>query len=113
VESIDQKWSRESPLLNGVPVRSLQIGANGKMSGLQEPQNRTLSYSGAEQPLYPVVNPNDVFNRVFGNTVMPGAPNEEALTRLRRRRETVLNFVKSDLARVRKQFPAETRARCA
>ena len=112
-ESLDQKWARESPVFNGVPVKSLQIGANGKMSGLQEPQNRTLSYSGAEQPLYPVINPNDVFSRVFGSTTMPGgdtAANQAALAKLRRRRESVLTFVRADLTRVRKQFPAESRA---
>jgi hypothetical protein len=107
-ESIDQTWARESAVFNGVPVKSLQVGANGKMSGLQEPQNRTLSYAGAEQPLYPVINPADVYNRVFGSIVTPG--NDAALAKLRRRRESVLAFVSKDLARVRKQFPAETRA---
>jgi hypothetical protein len=112
-ESIDQTWARQSPVFNAVPIKSLQLGANGKMSGLQEPQNRTLSYAGAEQPLYPVVNPADVYSRVFGATTMPGgatSANQEALDKLRRRRESVLTFVRADLARVRQQFPAETRA---
>jgi hypothetical protein len=112
-ESIDQTWARESPNFNAVPVRSLQVGANGKMSGLQEPQNRTLSYSGAEQPLYPVVDPHDVYARVFSSSVVPGGgtpSNLDAAEKLRRKRESVLAFVRSDLSRVRAQFPAETRA---
>ena len=112
VESLDQTWARESTVFNGVPVKSLQVGANGKMSGLQEPQNRTLSYSGPEQPLYPVVNPADVFNRVFGGSTLPGGDTpsgQDAVAKLRRRRQSVLGFVSADLARVRRQFPSEYR----
>ena len=111
-ESIDQTWARESEVFNVARIASLQVGANGRMSGLQEPQNRTLSYSGAEQPLYPVVSPYDVYQRVFGATMVPGGDtpsNMDALSKLRRRRESVLAFVKGDLGRVRRQFPASVR----
>lgn len=112
VESIDQVWSRESPVLNVTPIKSVQAGANGRMSGLQEPQNRTLSYSGPERPLYPVVSPYDVYKRLFGATIAPGGAttaNMDALAKLRRRRESVLRFVRSDLGRVRQQYPAALR----
>ena len=111
-ESIDQTWSRDSDVLKGTPVESLQIGANGVMQGLQEPQNRTLSFAGPEQPLYPVISPYDVYKRVFGDTMLPGSDEEKeaALARLRTRRETVLSFVKSDLDHVKAQFPASFRA---
>jgi hypothetical protein len=105
-ESLDQTWSRQSPMLNAAPIKSVQVGANGEMEGLQEPQNRTMSYSGAEQPLYPVVSPYDVYQRLFGSTMVP---DNTALLKLRSRRESVLAFVKGDLGRVRKQFPASTR----
>lgn len=112
-ESIDQTWSRESEVFKGTPVESLQIGANGVMQGLQEPQNRTLSFAGPEQPLYPVISPYDVYKRVFGDLILPGEDDEEkaaALARLRKRRESALSFVKSDLAHVKAQFPASVRA---
>lgn len=112
VESLDQKWSRESDVFKGTPVPNLHIGANGVMEGLQEPQNRTLSFAGPEQPLYPVISPYDVYKHVFGDTVMPGADEEakaKALARLRTRRETVLSFVKTDLTNVKAQFPASFR----
>ena len=105
-ESIDLVWSRQSKLLNGAPIKNIQVAANGRMSGLQEPQNRTLSYAGPEQPLYPVVNPYDVANRLFAS-IMPAEPT--AQQKLRTRRQTVLAFVKNDLARVRKQYPASLR----
>lgn len=105
-ESLDQLWSRQSPYLNVAPVKSVQAGANGEMQGLQEPQNRTLSYSAAKQPLYPVVSPYDVYQRLFGSTVIP---NNDAARKLHSRRESVLSFVRGDLNRVRKQFPASTR----
>lgn len=113
VESLDQKWSRESDVFKGTPVPNLHIGANGVMEGLQEPQNRTLSFAGPEQPLYPVISPYDVYKHVFGDTVLPGgdqAAKDKALARLRTRRETVLSYVKSDLASVKAQFPASFRA---
>ncbi len=112
-ESLDQTWSRESDVFKGTPVPNLHIGANGVMEGLQEPQNRTLSFAGPEQPLYPVISPYDVYKRVFGDTILPGGnetEKEQALARLRTRRETVLSFVKSDLASVKAQFPASVRA---
>jgi len=112
-ESIDQTWARESAVFQGTPVESLQIGANGVMAGLQEPQNRTLSFAGPEQPLYPVISPYDVYQRVFGDTVLPGDDEEakaKALARLRTRRESVLSFVKGDLGHVRSQFPESFRA---
>src|SRR5687768_13222587 len=78
------------------------------MQGLQEPQNRTMSYSGPRQPLFPVISPYDVFNRLFGSTMVPGTTTQ-ALEKLRKRRESVLSFVKGDLARVRSQYPASIR----
>jgi hypothetical protein len=100
-ESIDQTWAKQSAVLKGTPVPSLQLGActHG------EPQNRTMSYSGAAQPLYPVVDPQSVFRRVFGSLMPPGTQD----SKLSSRRKSVLDFVKSDLVRVRKQFPASSR----
>jgi len=112
-ESLDQIWSRESDVLKGTPVPNIHIGANGVMEGLQEPQNRTLSFAGPEQPLYPVISPYDVYKRVFGDTILPGGDADakaKALARLRLRRETALTLVKGDLARVKQQIPAAFRA---
>jgi hypothetical protein len=111
--SLDQVWSRESAVFNGTPVPNLAIGANGVMDNLQEPQNRTLSFAGPEQPLYPVISPYDVYKRVFGDTILPGGDADakaKALARLRLRRETVLAQVAVDLGRVKQQFPASFRA---
>jgi hypothetical protein len=50
---------------------------------------------------------------VFGDTVLPGgdqAAKDKAIARLRARRETVLTYVKADLASVKAQFPASFRA---
>ncbi len=113
VESLDQKWSRESAVFQGTLVPNLHIGANGVQDGGQEPQNRTLSFGGPEQPLYPVISPYDVYKRVFGDTILPGgdqAAKDKAIARLRARRETALTYVKADLANVKAQFPASFRA---
>jgi Protein of unknown function (DUF1552) len=105
VESLDQTWSKKSPVFNVTPIRSLQVGANGRMDGLQEPQNRTLSYGAARTPLFPVISPYDIQKQLVSK-VMPGGGGV-GQNKLFDRRTSVLSFVKGDLARVRKQFPGE------
>lgn len=110
-ESLDQTLAKNAPALKGTRVPSLQIGAHGNQDGGNEVPNCTMSYSGASSPLYPVLNPADVYKRLFGDTVMPGGGSTTAQTELvkaRARRQSVLDFVRGDLARVRKAIPSSS-----
>jgi hypothetical protein len=108
-ESLDQTLAKASAVLGAAPVRSVQLGAHGRQDGGNEIPNVTMSYAGAAMPLYPTLDPADGYKRLFGD-VMPGGTtaggNQDALIRARRRRRSVLDFVKQDLARTRGQFPA-------
>jgi hypothetical protein len=109
-ESLDQTLAKGSMILGGGRVRSVQLGAHGSQDGGNEIPNVTLSYAGPAMPLYPALNPDDVYKRLFGDLVMPGgASNADALRKARLRRQSVLDFVKRDLDRSRKQFPASAK----
>lgn len=109
--SLDQILIDRSPALAGRPVQSLQLGAHGMQDGGNETPNITMSYSGPDTPIYPVLNPDEVYTRVFGD-LLPGGgtdANLDELARRRARRASVLDFLTNDLARVRAQFPTSMR----
>jgi hypothetical protein len=108
VESLDQTLSKKSAVLGGAKIKTLQSGAHGDQDGGNEIPNITMSYAGAAQPMYPVLKPDDIYKRLFAG-IMPGMVTDnalEALTRQRARRQSVLDFVKWDLGRVKSQFPS-------
>jgi hypothetical protein len=111
--SLDQILLARSAVLSDAPVPSLQLAAHGSQDGGNEVPNTALSYSGAAMPLYPSLRPDDVYARLFGDGLMPGGGtdgNLAALAAARKRRQSVLDFIRGDLGRVRKQFPASMRA---
>jgi hypothetical protein len=111
--SLDQVLLERSTVLSGAAVPSLQLAAHGSQDGGNEVPNTALSYSGPAMPLYPTLQPDDAYRRLFGDGVMPGGAtpgNAQALEAARLRRRSVLDFVRTDLTRVRAQFPADARA---
>jgi hypothetical protein len=105
-ESLDQRLAREAPALSGRPIGSLQLGGwNSGPSG-DEP-SRALSFLGPASPLYPETNPLAAFDHLFAD--LDPDKNGEPSARVQSRR-SVLDFVRSDLARVRAQVPVERRA---
>jgi hypothetical protein len=113
--SIDQILLDRSPLLGGAlspsptktPFGSLQLAADVR-SSRDEVAPRVMSYRSptgnadiaqARQPLYPETQPLNAFNRLFGGATPPGST---ALAR----ELSVLDFMRSDLARLRTLAPA-------
>jgi hypothetical protein len=121
--SIDQILLDRSPLLGGAlspsptktPFGSLQLAADIR-STRDEVAPRVLSYrpptsdpniSLARQPLYPDTQPLSAFNRLFGGAMPPGTDKSAALAR----ELSVLDFMRSDLARLRTLAPASEKDR--
>ncbi|HSI05416.1 MAG: DUF1552 domain-containing protein [Myxococcota bacterium] len=109
--SLDQIFCQSSPLLGGTPTPSLQLAAHNRQDGNPEVANCTLSYAGPDQPLYPEVDTEQVYARLFSG-IMPGGgttAEQEAALRARARRASVLDFVTGDLTRLRALMPAAER----
>ncbi|MEO8215288.1 MAG: DUF1552 domain-containing protein, partial [Myxococcales bacterium] len=116
--SIDQILLAESPGLGGqaAPMDkrtrfgSLQLAADIR-SDRDEIGPRVMSYlpptnnsdpNLARQPLYPETQPLNTFRRIFGGPLPAGTDN----TALLARKMSVLDFMRSDLARLRTLVPA-------
>ncbi len=121
--SIDQILLDRSPLLGGAlsqsptktPFGSLQLAADVR-SSRNEIAPRVLSYrppiaasdpSTGRQPLFPQTAPIDVFHRVFGTGLPSGMDAATALTR----DLSVLDFMRSDLKRLRTLVPSSEKSR--
>jgi hypothetical protein len=114
--SIDQIFLARSPLLGGpqsarpTPFSSLQLAADIR-SDRDEIAPRVLSYldpipnqtdlNNARQPLMPETQPLNIFNRIFGG----GMPTAD-VARYIMQKKSVLDFMRSDLARLRALVPA-------
>jgi hypothetical protein len=120
--SIDQILLARSPVLGGAgapvtnrtPFGSLQLAADIR-SDRDEVGPRVLSYlppianvdiSLARQPLYPETQPLDVFTRIFA-----GATGGTATGALLLQKLSVLDFMRSDLARLETLIPASEKPR--
>jgi len=90
-----------------VPFASLQIAAHNRQDGAPEVANRALSYAGADEPLFPEVDPQLTFDRLFGG-IVPGA-DADALARAKAKNQSVLDFIDADLARLEALAPASER----
>jgi hypothetical protein len=118
--SIDQILLDHSPVLGGAlspsrtrtPFGSLQLAADIR-SSRDEVAPRVMSYraptgnadiSQARQPIYPETQPLNAFNRLFAGVVPAGSA---ALPR----ELSVLDFMRSDLARLRTLAPASEKSR--
>jgi len=120
--SIDQILLERSPLLGGptqatqTPYGSMQLAADVR-SDRDEVAPRVMSYRAAtagqtdialaRRPLYPEVQPLNVFRRMFGDVLPTGANVEQLLAQ----KQSVLNFMRGDLARLRTLVPAKQKDR--
>ncbi len=125
--SIDQILLARSPVLGGpasttrTAIGSLQLAADIR-SDRDEVAPRVLSYleplanepdiTRARQPLYPQLQPLAAFNQLFGGALPPGTtPGDTA--RLLAQKLSVLDFMRSDLARLQTLIPATEKVRLA
>jgi hypothetical protein len=99
--SVDQRIAER---LGGASAfRSLEVGV--RIEG-QEPL-RVISYRGANQPNEALVDPWDVYQRIFADAQLSAAE----LARVLAERRSVLDFLKADLARLESRVTSEDRAR--
>ena len=120
--SIDQILLAQSPLLGGATQAkptmfgALQLAADVR-SDRDEVAPRVLSYNAplagqsdislARQPLYPETQPLNVFNRVFGGNLPVGTNSAQILAQ----KLSVLDFMRSDLARMQTLVPSSEKDR--
>jgi hypothetical protein len=103
--SIDQHIARAAT----TRFRTLELGVRVTDA---EVRGR-LSYAGPNQPLPPMDNPYDVFDRLFAGARPPAGsgPVDPAAERLRAERRSVLDFVQQELGAVRGAIGADDRIR--
>jgi len=123
--SIDQLFLAQSPVLGALgttsptPFGSLQLAADIR-SDRDEIAPRTMSYldsisgqtnlSLARRPLAPETIPINTFNRIFGGPLPTGTTAADT-ARLLARKRSILDFMRSDLARMRTLVPASEKVR--
>jgi hypothetical protein len=121
--SIDQLFLARSPVLGGpktaskTPFGSLQLAADIR-SDRDEISPRVMSYldavkgqsdlNQARQPLFAETQPLNTFSRIFGGT-LGGNPMD--VGRVLAQKKSVLDFMRSDLARLKTLAPASERPR--
>ncbi|MEY4580406.1 MAG: hypothetical protein RL701_5109 [Pseudomonadota bacterium] len=103
--SVDQLFLRQSTLLQGPPIRSLQLSCDNR-ADTPEVSTRNIAYSGAQAPLKPYYQPQEVYNRLFSSMADASA---ETLERARLEKKSVLDFALRDLARLRLVAPSSQR----
>jgi Protein of unknown function (DUF1552) len=105
--SIDQTLLAPAPPFKG--RQALYLAADNRVdNATPQVANRAIAYSGADQPIYPELKPSLVYARLF-STMMPGG--QAALLKARARKQSVLDFVKSDLANLTALAPVSQRPR--
>ncbi len=125
--SIDQVFLAKSPMLGGAasatktPFGSLQLAADIR-SDRDEVAPRVLSYLDPDltqsainlqrRPLYAETQPLNVFNRIFGGVMMmAGGAAPSMASQLLAQKKSVLDFMSSDLARLRTLAPSSEKIR--
>lgn len=109
--SVDQLYLESSPILQDVPIQSLQLSCDRRADTPGEVSPRHLSYSGPHAPMTPYYQPLQAYERLFGS-VMPGGTsdgNVDELSRARAEKKSVLDFALRDLGRMRTLAPAAQR----
>ena len=121
--SIDQLLLAQSPMLGGAgsatktPFGHLALAADIR-SDRDEVAPRVLSYNApiansditlARQPIYPETQPLNTFNRIFGGALPVGTDTSALLAQ----KLSVLDFMRSDLARMNTLVPASEKDRLA
>ncbi|MCB9539726.1 MAG: DUF1552 domain-containing protein [Myxococcales bacterium] len=100
--SIDQYAARV--LQPGTPLSTLELGVRVKEA---VPRGRMI-YRGREQPVAPLNDPVEAFDRMFGD---PMAGDADATARLLMRRRSVLDAVQADFTALKKKVTAEDAAK--
>ena len=99
--SVDQHIANE--VHAGQKFKSLELGVQ-----CGNPTNWSrMSYAGPDQPVTPRMDPYEAFDAIFGDI---GA-DPFGIEQLRARRQSVLDFVKSDLTKLQTKLSAEDRIR--
>jgi hypothetical protein len=123
-ESIDQLFLDESPVLGGAGALvsnrtlfgSLQLAADVR-SNYDDIASRVLSYrpphltnasiDAQRQPMHPQTDPLTAFTRIFGPALPPGTNKASFLSQ----KLSMLDFIRSDLARLKTLAPASEKDR--
>ncbi len=93
--------SVDQHVANHLGVDALTLGALcGGSNG-----NSRISYTGANEPVHPLVRPDDAFDSLFADAELPA----DQLAALRARRLSVLDRVTGDLQSMKNSLPGEAR----
>ncbi len=105
--SIDQYIA--NGMMGQTGIHSLQVGMVTRRHGAGWYNRDTMTYAGPEQPLFAQSDGSQLFESIYGG-VSEGAA---AYERIRKRRQSVLDFLKDDLRRVENRISSEDRQRLA
>ena len=114
--SVDQILAQHPRFLNQTPLPSLQVGLSTPLSNCDgEPcsSSRSVSWAGRQSPMYKLVDPLEVFNRIVGVTSLANPGNEASVEAQKRRarNQSVLDAVLENAERTRARLGANDRHR--
>lgn len=114
--SVDQVLAQHPQFLNQTPLPSLQVGLSTALSlcdGEPCSSSRSVSWSGAQSPMYKLVDPLEVFNRIVGVTsaTAPSGEGSVEADKRRLRNQSVLDAVLENAQRTRARLGARDRQR--
>lgn len=104
-ESVDQFIADR--MKGATDIHSLQVGINTPRHGNGDYNRDTMVYADAGKPRFHQDDGEKLFDTIFGD----GATRPEVYKRIRKRRRSVLDFLKSDLERLRGRVSSEDRER--
>jgi hypothetical protein len=104
--SVDQVLAQHPQFTNQTPLPSLQVGLSTALSlcdGEPCSSSRSVSWSGVQSPMYKLVDPLEVFNRIVGVTPASAPSGESSVQadKRRRRNQSVLDAVLENAQRTR------------
>ncbi|HET9955156.1 MAG TPA: DUF1552 domain-containing protein [Polyangiaceae bacterium] len=95
-------------------LASLQVGLSTLDSytdGLPGQHSRSMSWKSANQPLYKIVNPQAVFDRLVSNVSSGSGTEDAAAARRRALKRSALDYVLKDASELQKKLSVSDRAR--
>jgi hypothetical protein len=114
--SVDQVVAQHASFAGSTPIASLQVGLSTALSDCDnEPcsSSRSVSWASSTQPLYKVVDPLEVFQRLIG-VVTPADPGDPAAIEAQKRRarnQSVIDAVLENAERTRARLGTSDRRR--
>jgi hypothetical protein len=114
--SVDQVLAQHPQFLSQTPLPSLQVGLSTPLSlcdGEPCSSSRSVSWAGPQSPMYKLVDPLEVFNRIIGVTSAAAPSGESAVEaeKRRARNKSVLDAVLENAQRTRARLGAADRLR--